>query len=315
MTYELMNPIVRAELAKEARLIEARRRIGLFPSAASAWLAVVERIFEEGKPVAARGRSTREVVPGQVRFDMRYPFPHPRRAASRRFLAGEAWWILSGRDDVASIARFNRRIADYSDNGATFFGAYGPKVAGQLDSAVGALCRDPGSRQAVVNVWRENPPTTRDVPCTLSLQFLIRGAQELATDPAAIDAGGERLVPRLHLVATMRSSDAWLGVPYDFFNFSMIALAVAIEVRRYAPASLADLGLGTMSWTAGSSHLYNDDEARARAALRGEEHDGIRSRASTYPAATPAGFQTCEDLASFLLAAAKENRLPDWAGR
>ena len=128
-----------------------------------------------------------------------------------------------------------------SDDGETFFGAYGPKIVAQLDYVVAKLLEDQDTRQAGLTIWRENPPATKDVPCTVAAFFNIRNGQ-------------------LNAHVFMRSSDVWLGVPYDVFNFSMLAHLVCAHLNkrglRVAP--------GHLFLTAASSHLYaiNWDDAK-----------------------------------------------------
>ncbi len=57
----------------------------------------------------------------------------------------------------------------------------------------------------------------------------------------------------------MRSSDVWLGIPYDVFSFTQIqnCFAGALGVNR-----------GWLSLRMGSSHLYDRDRAKADEALR-----------------------------------------------
>ncbi|HKJ87618.1 MAG TPA: thymidylate synthase, partial [Gammaproteobacteria bacterium] len=135
--------------------------------------------------------------------------------------------------------------------GETFFGAYGPKVRDQLPHVISTLCQDPDSRQAVINIWRESPPRSRDIPCTLSAQWLVR-----------TDEAGRRFV---YCVDTMRSSDAWLGWPYDVFNFTMLSAYVAASLAR---AWGEPVYLGELVLQAGSQHLYRRDLEGAKACLQ-----------------------------------------------
>jgi thymidylate synthase len=209
-----------------------------FSPATKVWLENIAKVFRHGISVSPRGNGTRELIGFSSTIDMSFPVVTVlRRKLSRKFLAGEAWWILSGRNDVESIAKYNKRIAEYSDDGRTFFGAYGPRIASQLDYVIQTLARDPFSRQAVITIWRECPPPTKDVPCTISAQFLIRNGT-------------------LHVVDTMRSSDLWLGWPYDVFNFTMLAAYVALRLRCEHDMHLI---LGSLTLNAGSQHIYDKD--------------------------------------------------------
>jgi hypothetical protein len=82
----------------------------------------------------------------------------------------------------------------------------------------------------------------------------------------------------LHVSVFMRSSDAWLGVPYDFFTFSIIAAKVAYLVNRNYEEQLGESApvrrLGILSWTAASSHLYEPNFEGAADVLRDEGMTG-----------------------------------------
>jgi thymidylate synthase len=163
------------------------------------------------------------------------------RKLSYQFMAAEAFWILSGDDTVAGIAPWNQAISKFSDNGVEFFGAYGPKIAGQLDYVVNTLVNDPDSRQAGLTIWRENPPQTRDVPCTIAVFFSIRGG-------------------KLHASVFMRSSDAWLGLPYDVFNFSMLSHLVCCRLNHALNLTPTEgVTPGDLHLMMASSHLYARD--------------------------------------------------------
>jgi thymidylate synthase len=198
-----------------------------------AWLNALYFVTNYGAIVVPRGRATQELVGHPITVDMtRCVLTIRERALGYRFMCAEAAWMLSGDDRVKTIAPYSKTIANFSDDDKTFFGAYGPKLRMQLKYIIDCLRADPESRQAVANIWRESPLPTKDYPCHLSAQFLIRRS-------------------RLHLIVTMRSSDLWLGVPYDIFNFSMWAAYVALELGR------RDLKLGMLHNTAGSRHLYD----------------------------------------------------------
>lgn len=184
-----------------------------------------------------RGQKTFEVLGTQVKVDMNWPvLTVIGRELGYKFMAAEAWWILSGRDDVESIKPYSKEIANFSDDGRVFFGAYGPMIKSQMDHCINSLTQDPATRQAVLTIWRPNPPKSKDIPCTIMMQFMIRHN-------------------RLHCLTTMRSSDIWLGLPYDVFNFSMVSTYLLLELRK--SVMFKDLALGTLVVTMGSSHIYD----------------------------------------------------------
>ncbi len=213
--------------------------------ASSVWLDTLRKIFAEGADVSPRGMKTIELQHHTVQLNMNTPVVLcPKRELSYTFLAGEALWILAGDDRVETIAPYNKNIAKFSDDGHRFFGAYGPRIMEQFEYVVQKLIEDRDTRQSVMTIWRPNPPKTKDVPCTVAIMFSNRKG-------------------RLHCHVFMRSSDAWLGLPYDVFNFSMLAAKVACEFnRRCRPEDTLELGF--LHLTAASSHLYERNFALAQ---------------------------------------------------
>ena len=186
-----------------------------------------------------------EIVGHRTRIRMETPVVNnPERKLGFKFMAAEAHWILTGDYRVETIAPYSKAISRFSDDGKIFFGAYGPKISNQCLYVAKKLIEDPHSRQAVINIWRENPPETKDVPCTLSLQFLYRDHE-------------------LHCIANMRSSDIWLGWPYDVFNFSMVAAGLLLSLRTIDDKFLC-CNLGYLTLNAGSQHLYVSNEEGAK---------------------------------------------------
>lgn len=243
-------------------------------SATDVWLNGVRLILENGTVVSPRGLNCKELLNAHTTVSMKYPIMDvPVRKLGYKFMYAEAYFILSGGSLVEDIAPYSRRISDYSDDGFTFAGAYGPKVVSQIDYVINTLVKDPFSRQAVLTIWRENPGPSKDIPCTISVQFIIRENQ-------------------LHLIDTMRSSDMWLGWPYDTFNFSMIAVYVILEYYRLTGV---ELELGLLGMNLGSLHLYESEWAKAE--------DCLLYRPSTIPrlAIDPvAQFGTADKLMEFL---------------
>lgn len=217
-----------------------------------AWTNLLEAILRDGNEEHPRGRRTLELIGRTTKFDMARPIVTvANRKLGYKFLAAEAWWIASGSNRVDEIAPYSKMISNFSDDGLTFRGAYGPKIQDQLPWVAEQLKNDPSTRQAVLTIWRERPGPSRDYPCTLGAQWILR-----------TDNTGRSY---LHCQVTMRSSDAWLGVPYDWFNFSIqTAFLIAYMRTAYPEVFTEDIYLGTLTFTAGSQHLYEEHLELAR---------------------------------------------------
>jgi thymidylate synthase len=230
------------------------------------WADLLDDILTNGERSSPRGLATRELRQRTVRVDATRPvLLNQARKLSYRFMAAEAYWILSGDDTVAGIAPWNENIRQFSDDGVTFFGAYGPRIVASLGYVVDTLARDPASRQAGFTLWRPDPPFTKDVPCTVALFF--RNREVLG--PAPPELGGPPGMKvgwtELDVHAFMRSSDAWLGLPYDAFTFCAVGWSVIAELSARDPG--ATIRPGSLYLTAASSHLYESDVERTREAL------------------------------------------------
>jgi thymidylate synthase len=162
-------------------------------------------------------------------------------------MAAEAIMILEGSNRVEDTALYCKKMKDFSDDGITLSGAYGPPVITQLSYVVETLVKDTCSRQAVLTIWHPRPRPSKDIPCTISLHFMIRDC-------------------KLNCAAHMRSSDIFLGVPYDVFNFSMIAHRVLLAL----PLSI---NIGSLFLIANSQHLYESNIKIVQAILESDLAD------------------------------------------
>lgn len=235
------------------------------------WKCLLGYLINTGQSSSPRGQGTCERIGVQTKVNMQQPIiTNVARNMGYKFMCAEAWWILTGQRDLASITEYASMIKKFSDDGYQFDGAYGPMVQEQMRYVVDTLVADHDSRQAVITIWRPNPRSSKDIPCTVSLQFLIR--------PDQYDPG----LCRIHCVANMRSSDAWLGWVYDVFNFTMITTYIGLRVmeiiNRDGLDTLRRLELGFLHLNIGSSHIYDRNFEACKKAVECVEYiytDGI----------------------------------------
>lgn len=203
-------------------------------TAAGAWDDLLDRLYHSGKFVSPRGHTCRELCGVAITItDARNNLiVNSVRNLQYRFAVAEWLWIWYGRDDVETIARYNKHIAQFSDDSRIFNGAYGPRVRRRWNEVISLLTCDPDSRQAIIPIFGQaHSYHSKDVPCTLTLQLLARDG-------------------KLNTIVSMRSSDIWLGLPYDIFNFTMLQNIAAAQLH---------LEVGWFKMFLGSSHLYERD--------------------------------------------------------
>lgn len=166
---------------------------------------------------------------------------NPIRKMPMRYAVGELAWYLSGSNKVKDISRFAKKWVEISDDGETNNSAYGYRIFSkfgfdQWEHVKALLKKDPNSRQAVIHIKDANNFPTKDVPCTVYLQFFIRDG-------------------KLNMSTHMRSNDIWMGVPYDMFSFCFLQMMMAMELG---------VEIGQYTHYAGSLHLYKRDYKTAK---------------------------------------------------
>lgn len=192
----------------------------------------------------------------------------PIRDANPFFHLMEALWMISGRNDVAFPVQFNKRFAEYSDDGKTAWGAYGWRWReffgyDQLASIITELKNNPTSRRCVLSMWNgmetELPPDLfvatnggKDVPCNTHAYFDCRGGV-------------------LNMTVCNRSNDAiWGAYGANVVHFSLLqeymAEQIGVQVGVYRQMSnnfhaYTDIydfeKLRAISEEAGKTNIYN----------------------------------------------------------
>lgn len=158
----------------------------------------------------------------------------------------ETMWILTGRNDIKWLSNYLPRAKDFSDNGITWRGGYGPRLRDKvfadtdpLENVVKMLKEDPDTRRAVISIYNNGLDLgvdSKDIPCNNWLHFIIRDGH-------------------LHLNVATRSNDlfwGWSGI--NQFEWSALLEIVA---------GLVGVGVGFITYNITSLHLYERHYKRA----------------------------------------------------
>lgn len=203
---------------------------------------VYSAIREEGQPVSSTRAPSRELI--GVSLELTVPRNRLSRTETRRnSRAGiaELCWYLSGTVDPAMILHWLPEYEKELEEDGTIHGAYGPRMFGtgtnaQFRTVRRLLTDSSSSRRAVIQLFEASdiagPRRYKDVPCTSTLQFFVRDN-------------------RLHLIVTMRSNDAYVGLPLDVFAFTMLQELMAGELS---------LEMGRYIHNVGSLHVYDSND-------------------------------------------------------
>ena len=226
-------------------------------------------ILRDGSPVTTTRGPSRELVGASLELlDPRSRLSRTESRRRSRTGIAELCWYLSGTTDPSMITHwvpnYEKEIETAGPAAGTIRGAYGPRMFGsgrdaQFDTVQRLLADNPTSRRAVIQLFDATDLTGqrfKDVPCTTTIQFLCRDEQ-------------------LHVIVTMRSNDAYVGLPLDVFTFTMLQELMAGELG---------VGVGRYIHTVGSLHIYEDTEQQIEEYLG----EGWQSTDSPMPS-MPAG--------------------------
>lgn len=194
--------------------------------------AATNYVLNQGSEISPRGMKTYEVL--NANLEIKKPWHIPLMLENRELrqsIGAMEALQLTGQISVPELMVDTSKVfKNFLDDGI-FHGAYGPRIYGNLAKIVHQLKKDDSSRQAILTIYNSDKDLfveSRDIPCTLTLQYFIRENKLFAR-------------------TSMRSNDLYLGMPYDFVQF--IALQGAI-------ARALDIEMGTYSHTVGSLHIY-----------------------------------------------------------
>lgn len=206
-----------------------------FATAADAAFNVPNFIYMNGGHSRSRGMACIECI--WVDFNVlspeAVPFTLEGRGLNPRYAALEIASLLGGTPVDAHQRLTAKGFAAYQDY-AIQRGNYGVRIRTQLRDFVTKLMDDPGTRQAVMTIFdgnRDLHDESGDIPCTLAVQGFMRD-------------------DLFYMRTTMRSNDAYLGLPYDLMQFCALQATIA---------QCMDTPCGFYRHSVGSMHLYAAD--------------------------------------------------------
>lgn len=207
---------------------------------------ILEELLTTGQLVSPRGKLTAEILFASI--SIANPRARILTNSARRmnpfYAVAELLWQLSGDPSTEFLKGYSRwwRTAEGEDWAIP--SCYGAKIfrehegqQSKFDQVVSCLLSDLSSRRAVISLIDPEIPICSEspMPCTATMQFLVRDG-------------------RLDLYVQMRSSDAFLGLPYDIFFFTFLQEFVATKVGT---------PLGKFVQSSASLHVYEQHFRRS----------------------------------------------------
>jgi thymidylate synthase len=205
---------------------------------------LLREVLENGVAKSDRtGTGTRSVFGRQIRFDLAAGFP--LISTKKVFWKGvvyELLWFLQGGTNVKWLQERGVHIWDeWADENGDLGPVYGaqwrhwPDGKGgyidQIQNVMDLLENDPDSRRIIVSAWNvADLGKMKLSPCHAFFQFYV--------------ADG-----KLSCQLYQRSSDMFLGVPFNIASYALLTHMIAQQVG---------LEVGEFVWTSGDTHIYNN---------------------------------------------------------
>jgi thymidylate synthase len=204
----------------------------------AATVAGMAELLRNGKTSNVRGQEVRELL-NRVTV-IKKPLERclflKHRGNSVFASVAETIWVLAGRNDIEWLTSYLPRAIEFSDDGSTWDGAYGPRLRAwngvdQLDRVRCALSAERASRRAVMTLYDPSRDilSSKDVPCNNWLHWLIRE-------------------DCLHLNIAVRSNDiVWGFSGVNSFEWSVLQEMMAFWTKAQT---------GHSTYFASSFHMY-----------------------------------------------------------
>jgi thymidylate synthase len=251
-----------------------------FRNVNDAFSGLVRAVHENKVPTRRSPSRYGDVIQFDGPVTVKYEHPCERvlfntaRDCNPFFHLYESLWMLAGRRDVAPLAWYNSKMAEFSDDGKMFHGAYGYRWRqwfgyDQLEYIVQELKNTPTSRRVVLQMWDPTvePPHAgtewsdpykavnggKDVPCNTQAYFAIREAVTSVEPDGFSDQGTAVYTKFLDITVCNRSNDMiWgmLGANVVHFSFlqEYLAARIGVEVGNYYQFT-NNLHVYTERWT------------------------------------------------------------------
>lgn len=192
----------------------------------------------------------------------------------RRFYPGtaavELAWYLSGSRDLAWHEKLQKIWGPFAVDGVVE-NSYGYRWRShferdQIALAIQTLRDDPSSRQVLISAWDPARDglgySAKNVPCPSHFTFSVQDEE-------------------LHSSLFLRSSDLFVGLPYDVMGHGLLMNAMAKSL---------ELNVGTLHVTLANAHIYDSHYEAC--------HEGLHRWSPTRPeVATP--FLSVEEIVKF----------------
>ena len=214
------------------------------------YLDLLKKILEDGKTKPSRGIHDLKAIFGyQLRFDLRQGFPLlTTKKMPFKILAHELLWFVSGESNIKYLQDHKIHYwDDFADQDLNLGPVYGVQwrhwknldgtEIDQLAWAIDQIKTNPNSKAIIVSAWNPSDlEAMRLPPCHTMFQFDVQKN-------------------KLRMQLYQRSSDVFLGLPFNIAQYAMLLCMVA---------KLTGLEARELIVSIGSAHLYKNQIDQAK---------------------------------------------------
>lgn len=196
---------------------------------------VANGVWQDNKRTGSRVLSTHGY---SFRWDMKnWPITLVRPMYVKT-MSAELVWMLSGEKSIKWINQYTSIWKEFADENQRIDTAYGFRWKwaygyDQIKNIVNKLREDPTSRQQVLLSWDakvDNVIPAANIPCPYTAVFNI-------------------IAGELNCHLTLRSNDAYLGLPYDVGMYTLLSNALASELN---------VKVGKLFYSIAHMHIYEN---------------------------------------------------------
>lgn len=198
-------------------------------------------------------------IPASLNINLstgRLPLPGNRKLFPKT-AGAEVAWFLKGEKKLEWLQKYCKIWDLFQEEDGTVKGAYGYRWINhfgrdQIKEALKALKTNPTDRRIFISAWDPSEDGLgasgqKNVPCPVGFAInVIRG--------------------RLNLAVFLRSSDVFVGLPYDVMGYALLAAALARSLGYQ---------LGFLHVTLAHAHIYEDHFEDALKSLKFNVVDNI----------------------------------------
>ncbi|WP_274650691.1 thymidylate synthase [Paenibacillus humicola] len=222
------------------------------------YLDLLRDVLENGTDKADRtGTGTRSVFGRQLRFDLAEGFPLvTTKRVHVKSIIHELLWFLKGDTNVRYLQENGVTIWDeWADANGDLGPVYGSQWRAwetpdgrridQIAQVVESIRRNPDSRRHIVSAWNVAEIDRMKLPpCHFVFQFYV--------------ADG-----KLSCMMTMRSSDTFLGLPFNIAQYALLTHMIAQQ---------CGLEAGELVYSGGDVHIYSNHFEQVKLQLTREPY-------------------------------------------